>query len=40
MNPRIRTRIDDCEPPRGRAEQAGLVEIARLLAAGEAEFEE
>ena len=35
-DPRLRTRIDECETPRGMAEQAGLREIAQLLAAEEA----
>jgi uncharacterized protein len=35
-DPRIRTRIDDCETPRELAERANLVEFARLLAAEEA----
>ncbi|HEU5321290.1 MAG TPA: ankyrin repeat domain-containing protein, partial [Methylomirabilota bacterium] len=35
-DPRLRTRIDDCETPREMAEQAGLREIAALLAAHEA----
>lgn len=34
-DPRLRTRIDDCETPREMAERAGLVEIAERLAAGE-----
>ena len=35
-DPRLRTRIDECETPREMAEQAGLREIAQLLAAEEA----
>lgn len=35
-DPRLRTRIDDCETPRTMAENAGFREIAQLLAAGEA----
>jgi uncharacterized protein len=35
-DPRLRTRIDDCDTPREMAEQAGLREIAELLAAQEA----
>jgi ankyrin repeat protein len=35
-DPRLRTRIDDCETPREMAEQAGLPEIAALLGAHEA----
>lgn len=35
-DPRFRTRIDDCETPREMAEQAGLREIAGLLAVQEA----
>jgi uncharacterized protein len=31
-DPRLRTRIDDCETPLELAERAGLVEIAKLLA--------
>ena len=38
-DPRPRTRIDDCESPREMAEQAGLREIAALLAAREAPVE-
>lgn len=34
-DPLLRTRIDDCETPRGMAEMAGLREIAELLAAQE-----
>ena len=34
-DPRLRTCIDDCETPREMAEQAGLREIATLLAASE-----
>ena len=37
-DPRLRTRIDDCETPREIAEKAGLREIAAVLAAGEARF--
>lgn len=35
-DPRLRTRIDDCETPREMAEKAALREIAKLLAAQEA----
>jgi ankyrin repeat protein len=35
-DPRLRTRIDDCETPRELAEQGGLGEIAELLAVQEA----
>lgn len=35
-DPRLRTRIDDCETPREMAVKAGLREIAELLAAQEA----
>jgi ankyrin repeat protein len=35
-DPRLRTRIDDCETPREMAESAALHEIAALLAAHEA----
>ncbi len=35
-DPRLRTRIDDCETPREMAEQAGLREITLVLAAREA----
>jgi uncharacterized protein len=35
-NPRLRTRIDDCETPREMAEKGGLSEIAELLAKQEA----
>jgi uncharacterized protein len=35
-DPRLRTRIDDCETPREMAEAASLGEIAKLLAAQEA----
>ncbi|HEY3303577.1 MAG TPA: ankyrin repeat domain-containing protein [Candidatus Binatia bacterium] len=38
-DPRLRTRIDDCETPREMAEAAGLREIAELLAAREARLE-
>jgi len=34
-DPRLRTRIDDCESPRDVAQTAGLHEIAELLAARE-----
>jgi ankyrin repeat protein len=34
-DPRLRTRIDDCETPRDIAEKAGLREIAEVLATGE-----
>ncbi len=37
-DPRLRTRIDDCETPREMAERAGLREIAELLAAREAQL--
>ena len=37
-DPRLRTRIDDCETPREMAENAGLGEIAALLAAREAQL--
>jgi len=37
-DPRIRTRIDECETPREVAENAGLRDIAALLAAREAEL--
>ena len=39
-DPRLRTRIDECETPREMAEKAGLRDIARLLAEHEARFEE
>ena len=39
-DPRLRTRIDDCETPREMAEKAGLRGIVELLAAGEARFAE
>lgn len=39
-DPRLRTRIDACETPREMAEQAGLSEIAELLAAHEARLEQ
>jgi ankyrin repeat protein len=39
-DPRLRTRIDDLETPREMAERAGLVEIAKLLAAYELRLEE
>jgi ankyrin repeat protein len=35
-DPRLRTRIDDCETPREMAEKVGLRKIAELLAAHEA----
>ena len=35
-DPRLRTRIDDCETPREMAEMVGLREIAELLALQEA----
>jgi ankyrin repeat protein len=35
-DPRLRTRIDDCETPRDMAEKAGLGDIAGLLVAHEA----
>jgi ankyrin repeat protein len=35
-DPRLRTRIDDCETPLEMAEKAGLREIAALLAVQEA----
>ena len=35
-DPRLRTRIDACQTPREMAEDAGLGEIAQLLAAAEA----
>lgn len=35
-DPRLRTRIDDCETPREMAEAAGLRELAELLAGHEA----
>lgn len=35
-DPRLRTRIDDCETPREMAEMSGLREIAELLAVEEA----
>jgi ankyrin repeat protein len=38
-DPRLRTRIDECETPRELAETMGRHEIARLLAAREAELE-
>jgi ankyrin repeat protein len=38
-DPRLQTRIDDCETPREIAEKAGLRDIADLLAALEARFE-
>jgi len=37
-DPRLRTRIDDCETPREMAENAGLHDIAELLAAREAQL--
>ena len=39
-DPRLRTRIDDCETPREMAEKAGLREIAERLAGREARFEQ
>jgi len=39
-DPRLRTRIDDCETPREMAEKAGLREIAERLAGHEARFEQ
>lgn len=38
-DPHLSTRIDDCETPREMAENAGLGEIAELLAASEARRE-
>jgi ankyrin repeat protein len=38
-DPRLRTRIDDCETPREMAEKMGLREIAELLAEVEARRE-
>lgn len=35
-DPRLRTRIDECETPREMAERVGFVEIAELLAMQEA----
>ncbi|TAK61867.1 ankyrin repeat domain-containing protein [Methylobacter sp.] len=35
-DPRLRTRIDDCETPREMAEEAGLYEFSKLLAEQEA----
>jgi uncharacterized protein len=35
-DPRLRTRIDDCETPGELAERAGLLEMVQLLAAHEA----
>src|ERR1043166_5863174 len=35
-DPRLPTRIDDCETPREMAEEAGLSDIAKLLASAEA----
>lgn len=37
-NPLLRTRIDDCETPREMAEKAGLRDIAKMLAAHEAQL--
>jgi len=37
-DPRLRTRIDDCDTPREMAEKAGLDEIARVLAMRETQF--
>jgi len=39
-DPRLRTRIDDCETPREMAEKAGLRKIAERLAGHEARFEQ
>lgn len=38
-DPRLRTRIDNCETPREMAEDAGLREFAELLAVQEAQSE-
>ena len=38
-DPRLRTRIDDYETPREIAEQAGLIDIAKLLATSETKLE-
>ncbi|MGH7257980.1 MAG: ankyrin repeat domain-containing protein [Nitrospiraceae bacterium] len=38
-DPRLRTRIDDCETPREIAEKAGLLDMARLLATHETRLE-
>ncbi|MCE5263235.1 MAG: hypothetical protein LLG97_06850 [Deltaproteobacteria bacterium] len=38
-DPRLRTRIDDCETPRETAERAGLREIAERLAEKEARMD-
>jgi hypothetical protein len=38
-DPRLRTRIDDCETPREMARKAALPEIAQLLANHEARKE-
>jgi len=38
-DPRVRTRIDDCETPREMAEKAGLHDFSRLLAVYEAREE-
>jgi uncharacterized protein len=38
-DPRLRTRIDDCETPRESAERAGLRGIAEVLAASEARLQ-
>jgi len=38
-DPRLRTRVDDFETPRELAEEAGLPEVAELLAAWEARLE-
>jgi ankyrin repeat protein len=37
-DPRLRTRIDDCETPREMAQNADLLDIADLLAAQEAQL--
>jgi len=37
-DPRLRTRIDDCETPREMAEKAGCQEAAEVLAAAEERF--
>ena len=34
-DPRLRTRIDDCETPRDVADKAGLIELSRMLANAE-----
>jgi hypothetical protein len=38
-DPRLRTRIDNCETPREMAEKAGLPGIVELLALQEARME-